>query len=96
MILPDIDPIALQIGPIAIRWYSLTWIAAFFTIYYLLSKRSKNLNSEKVSDLMFYGIMGAIIGGRCGYMLFYGTEQLFSNPFSFFYIWPMCFYYIFF
>jgi Prolipoprotein diacylglyceryltransferase len=76
MILPEIDPIALQIGPIAIRWYSLTWIAAFFTIYYLLSKRSKNLNSEKVSALLFYGIMGAKIGGRCGYLLFSGTDRV--------------------
>ena len=87
MILPEIDPIAFQIGPLAIRWYSLTWIAAFFAIYYLLTKRSKNLSSEKISDLMFYGIMGAIIGGRLGYMLFYGTDQLLSDPFSIFYVW---------
>ena len=87
MILPEIDPIAFQIGPLAIRWYSLTWIAAFFAIYYLLSKRSKNLSSEKISDLMFYGMIRAIIGGRFGYMLFYGTDQLLSDPFSIFYIW---------
>ena len=53
MILPEIDPIAFQIGPLAIRWYSLTWIAAFFAIYYLLTKRSKDLSSDKISDLMF-------------------------------------------
>ena len=87
MILPEIDPIAIQLGPLAIRWYSLTWIAAFLAIYYLLSKRSNKISSENTSDLMFYGILGAIIGGRFGYMFFYGTEQLFDDPFSIFYIW---------
>ncbi len=87
MILPVIDPIAFQIGPLAIRWYSLTWIAAFLTIYYLLTKRSNKLSSENISDLMFYGMLGAIIGGRFGYMFFYGIEQLLKDPLSIFYIW---------
>ena len=51
MILPEIDPIALQIGPLAIRWYSLTWIAAFFTIYYLLQKSKDNLDAKKIEDI---------------------------------------------
>ena len=80
MILPEIDPIAFQIGPLAIRWYSLTWIAAFLAIYYLLTKRSNKLSSENISDLMFYGMLGAIIGGRFGYMFFYGIEQLLRDP----------------
>ena len=87
MILPEIDPIALQIGPLAIRWYSLTWLAAFLTIYYLLNKKFNNLDSKRIDDLMFYGILGSIIGGRFGYMLFYGVDQLLSNPLSIFYIW---------
>jgi len=87
MILPEIDPIALQIGPLAIRWYSLTWIAAFLTIYYLLQKSNDNLDAKRIEDLMFYGILGAILGGRFGYMSLYGTEELLSNPISIFYIW---------
>ena len=87
MILPEIDPIALQIGPLSIRWYSLTWLMAFLSIYFLLSKRTNNLDSEKISDLMFYGMLGAIIGGRFGYMFFYGIEQLSKDPLSIFYVW---------
>ena len=87
MILPEIDPIALQIGPLSIRWYSLTWLMAFLSIYFLLSKRTNNLDSGKISDLMFYGMLGAIIGGRFGYMFFYGIEQLSKDPLSIFYVW---------
>ena len=68
MLIPEIDPIALQIGPIAIRWYGLTWLAAFSTIYFLINRYQKDLNNEQVSDLMFYSLLGAIIGGRAGYI----------------------------
>ena len=50
------------------------------------SKRTNNLGSEKISDLMFYGMLGAIIGGRFGYMFFYGIEQLSKDPLSIFYV----------
>ena len=70
MILPEIDPVALQIGPIAIRWYGLTWLAAFYAIYFLIRRYQKDLNLDQVSDLMFYSLLGAIIGGRAGYVFF--------------------------
>ena len=71
MLLPEIDPIIFQIGPVAIRWYGLTWLAAFSTIYFLIDKYQGDLDKEKLSDLMFYGLLGAIIGGRTGYIFFY-------------------------
>ena len=49
MLIPEIDPIALQIGPIAIRWYGLTWLAAFSTIYFLIIRYQKDLNNEQVT-----------------------------------------------
>ena len=87
MLIPEIDPIALQIGPIAIRWYGLTWLAAFSTIYFLINRHQKDLKNEQVSDLMFYSLLGAIIGGRAGYIFFYSIDQFFTNPLSLFFIW---------
>ena len=87
MLIPEIDPIALQIGPIAIRWYGLTWLAAFSTIYFLINRYQKNLNNEQVSDLMFYSLLGAIIGGRAGYIFFYSIDQFLTNPLSLFFVW---------
>ena len=87
MILPEIDPVAIYLGPLAIRWYGLSWLGAFGLIYLFAKKRSKLLSEEQLSDLMFYGLMGAIFGGRTGYMLFYGTEQLIDNPLSLFFVW---------
>ena len=87
MILPEIDPIIFQIGPIAVRWYGLTWLAAFYTIYILIKKYQKDLNEDQVNDLMFYSLLGAIIGGRAGYVFFYSINQFFDNPLSIFFIW---------
>ncbi len=87
MILPEIDPVALQLGPLAIRWYSLTWLIAFGFIYFLASKNLNKFSREQLNDLMFYGLLGAVIGGRVGYMTFYGINQLLADPLSLFYVW---------
>ena len=87
MILPYIDPVALQIGPLEIRWYGLSWLLAFMSIYILAKKKLAIINDQQLSDLMFYGLLGAIVGGRSGYMLFYGIDALIQNPLSLFYIW---------
>ena len=87
MLLPEIDPIIFQIGPVAIRWYGLTWLAAFSTIYFLIDKYQGDLDEEKLSDLMFYGLLGAIIGGRTGYIFFYSLDQFLENPLSIFFVW---------
>ena len=87
MLIPEIDPIAIQIGPIAIRWYGLTWLAAFSSIYFLIQRYQKDLNDDQISDLMFYSLLGAILGGRAGYVFFYSVDQFLSNPLSIFFIW---------
>ena len=87
MLIPEIDPIAIQIGPLAIRWYGITWLAAFSTIYYLIKKFQKDIDVNQTSDLMFYSLLGAIIGGRAGYVLFYSFDQFLANPLSIFAIW---------
>ncbi len=87
MLIPEIDPIAIQIGPFAIRWYGITWLAAFSTIYYLINKFQKDIDVNQTSDLMFYSLLGAILGGRAGYILFYSFDQFLANPLSIFAIW---------
>jgi len=72
---PQIDPVALQVGPLAIHWYGLMYVLAFLASYLLASYRAnKNhggWNQEQVSDLMFYAMLGVIVGGRLGYFIFY-------------------------
>ena len=90
MTLPNIDPIIFQLGPLAIRWYGLTWLLAVAFIYLISKIRMKNINSwneEKLQELIFYGLLGAIIGGRTGYMIFYNLYELIQNPLSIFFIW---------
>tara|TARA_Y100000590_G_scaffold139674_1_gene160016 strand:- start:33967 stop:34758 length:792 start_codon:yes stop_codon:yes gene_type:complete len=87
MLLPEIDPIAFAIGPVVVRWYGITWAAAFGLIYLLASKNLSKFSKDQLENLMFYGLLGAVIGGRIGYMFFYSIEQVILNPLSIFYFW---------
>lgn len=75
---PEIDPVAIAIGPIKVHWYGLMYLIGFAGAWWLGVVRAKQPNydwtSEQVGDLIFYGAMGVVLGGRLGYMLFY-------NPF---------------
>ena len=77
---PDIDPIIISLGPLAVRWYGLAYLAAFATCWWLGTLRAKRPNSgwtpEAVSDVVFYGAVGAVLGGRFGYVFFYGFEYI--------------------
>lgn len=81
---PDIDPIAINLGPIAIHWYGLAYLAAFAFAWWLGTRRAQRPGSpfsrQDVADLIFYGALGAILGGRIGYVLFYGFERLLADP----------------
>ena len=81
---PEIDPIIFSIGFLKIRWYGLMYVIAFLFAWWLARRRSTRsdapINSEQVDDLLFYGMLGVILGGRIGYALVYGTEQLLSDP----------------
>ena len=70
-----IDPIAVRLGPIEIHWYGIMYLLGFLAAWglgYFRSKRIKGLwEAEQISDLIFYGMVGVLLGGRLGYVVFY-------------------------
>lgn len=85
------DPIALQLGPLAIRWYGLMYLTGFVGGWWLVRRRAAQGKAPcsvvQVDDLLFYTALGVILGGRVGYMLFYGWDQVVDNPLNLLKIW---------
>jgi len=81
---PEIDPIIFSIGPLAVRWYGLMYVLGFVWAWLLARKRSQQswsiVKPEQVDDLIFYGMLGVILGGRLGYAFFYGWEYWLQDP----------------
>jgi phosphatidylglycerol:prolipoprotein diacylglycerol transferase len=90
-IAPDIDPIAVSIGPLAIRWYGLMYLAGFAGGALLGVYRARQPGSgwkpAEVWDLLFYVALGVVLGGRIGYAIFYHGGYYLSKPWEIFYIW---------
>ncbi|MBT6433687.1 MAG: prolipoprotein diacylglyceryl transferase [Deltaproteobacteria bacterium] len=88
---PNIDPIAVQFGPLAIRWYSLAYIIGLVGGMGLLSKIAKREDSviteEQAWDFLSWACMGVILGGRVGYCLFYKPEYYLFNPLEILAVW---------
>lgn len=89
--LHQIDPILVQIGPLAIHWYALMYIAGAVVAFVLGQRRARQgwrcVKPDEMEDLVFWGMLGVILGGRLGYMLFYGYAQLAQNPLTLFKVW---------
>lgn len=88
---PDINPIAIQFGPIAIHWYALSYLAAFGMAWWLGNRLADRpgspFNREQVADIIFYGALGILLGGRIGYILFYKPVYYFEHPLEMFFLW---------
>jgi phosphatidylglycerol:prolipoprotein diacylglycerol transferase len=92
---PGFDPIALQLGPLAIRWYGLMYLVAFLAFYLLGRWRLRHthygprtgLSPSDVEDLLFYGVLGVVLGGRLGYVLFYKPAYYLQHPLEAFAVW---------
>jgi phosphatidylglycerol:prolipoprotein diacylglycerol transferase len=85
LIHPQFDPVAIAIGPVAVRWYGLMYLAAFVLFVVLgriHARRRPELgwDAQQIDDLLFYGVLGVIIGGRLGEVLFYQPGYYFSHP----------------
>ena len=90
-ILNDIDPVALQLGPVAVHWYGLMYLLGFGLAWWLGLRRVRAgrlpVSEQAYSDLIFYGMLGVLLGGRLGYLLFYGTAQIAADPLYVFRVW---------
>jgi len=93
---PSISPVIFSLGPLDIRWYSIAYIIGFLFawryIRYLSEKKSLylndiNLNAKLIDDLVFYSIIGLILGARLGYIIFYNLNFYYQNPINIFYVW---------
>ena len=94
LIHPMPDPIAIQIGPLAVHWYGLMYVLAFALFIILGSVRIKQPHiavlgwkKEDLDDMLFYGMLGVVIGGRLGEVLFYRPEYFMHNPLEIFMVW---------
>lgn len=94
LIHPMPDPIALSIGPLSVHWYGLMYLVAFVQFIALgrLRIRQPHLaaigwKKEDLDDMLFYGVLGVVIGGRLGEVLFYQPAYYFSNPLEIFAVW---------
>lgn len=95
LIHPDINPVALQLGPVAVHWYGLTYLAAF-GFFMLLGKlrlqhapyaNHAGWSFRDVEDVLFLGVLGVILGGRLGYCLFYNPVYYAAHPLEILYAW---------
>ena len=88
---PNIDPIAIALGPITIHWYGLTYLCGLGFAWWLARHRAAQphapLQRHQVDDLIFYAAVGIVIGGRLGYSLFYGFDRLMDDPLWLFRVW---------
>ncbi|GAB4355089.1 MAG: prolipoprotein diacylglyceryl transferase [Methylohalobius crimeensis] len=86
---PHIDPVAIQIGPLKVHWYGLMYVIGFLGAWFLARWRAQrhDWQNEAIDDLIFYGALGVVLGGRIGYMLFYNFPVLLQDPWSFFRVW---------
>lgn len=94
LIHPQFNPVALQLGPVAIHWYGLAYLLAFVLFNFLAKYRvkksffaSRGWVPEDVDDILFYGVIGVILGGRLGYVLFYKPDYYLSHPLEIFAVW---------
>jgi phosphatidylglycerol:prolipoprotein diacylglycerol transferase len=88
---PGFDPVALALGPLKIRWYGLMYVVGFLAAWWLARRRAAQPGSTwtplQVDDLVFYCVFGVILGGRIGWLLFYGQQALHDDPGYWYKIW---------
>lgn len=88
---PVIDPVAVSLGPVKVHWYGLMYLLGFAAVYVLGRYRARQpwspIKPEAIEDLVTYGALGVILGGRIGYILFYNFGEFLKDPVILFKIW---------
>lgn len=91
LVYQPIDPIAFEIGPLAVRWYGLAYVAGFVVAAWLMLVFARrwdvDLTLDDVLTVVLFAVLGVVIGGRLGYVLFYGSGYYFENPAAIIAIW---------
>jgi len=92
LIHPQFDPVAVAIGPVAIHWYGLMYLAAFAQFWWLGKRRierglAPGWQTAALDDLIFYGVLGVILGGRLGQVLFYEPAYYLAHPLEILAVW---------
>ncbi|GAB7538950.1 prolipoprotein diacylglyceryl transferase [Burkholderia sp. 22PA0099] len=91
---PNFDPVAIHLGPLAVRWYGLMYLLGFIAAIVVGRVRLKlpyvaaqGWTAKDIDDMMFYGVLGVVLGGRLGYVLFYKADYYFAHPLDIFRVW---------
>lgn len=88
---PQFDPVAIYLGPVAIRWYGLMYLLAFLQFIALgrlrIRQKLAPVSAEQLDDLLFYGVLGVVLGGRLGQVLFYEPGYYLANPLEILAVW---------
>ncbi len=88
---PDIDPVAIQLGPVAIHWYGLMYLIGFGAAWLLgrwhAQRDDSPIRPQQMEDVLVFGAIGAILGGRIGYVLFYESALLTADPLAIIRVW---------
>jgi len=80
---PEIEPVLLSIGPLKVHWYGMMYLFGFSSAWLLgiwRAEKSESWDKEQVGDLILYGALGAVLGGRLGYILFYKLGDYLAQP----------------
>lgn len=88
---PQFNPVALQVGPVSVHWYGLMYLLAFALVWvlgrYRIRKGMTDLTQRDLEDIIFYGVLGVIVGGRVGYALFYKFGDFLAKPWELLFLW---------
>ncbi|MDA7772433.1 prolipoprotein diacylglyceryl transferase, partial [Pseudomonadales bacterium] len=88
---PQFDPVAISLGPVSIHWYALSYLIGISLVWWQLGQRSRKhklgWSEEQISDMVFYSMFGIILGGRIGYMAFYGWQGIIDDPLRIVRVW---------
>ncbi len=88
---PEIDPVAFSLGPLAVHWYGIAYLVSFIGVWRLALRQTRKawspLKPEKAEDLIFYGALGVVLGGRFGYVFFYQFSRFLDEPLWLFKVW---------
>jgi len=92
LIHPQFDPVAVSLGPLAVRWYGLMYLAGFVAFLWLGRRRAASqpwhgMTAQDLDDLLFYGVLGVIAGGRLGQVLFYEPSYYAAHPLEILAVW---------